>query len=142
MEGSHAAGDFLADLGHADFSLGSVVIERGVEVGGEPQVVVGAFEEPPGQGAVFLLDFVGRVQACADDGGVADQVGVGGQDARVDGVGPGLLGGIDRPLQGQEGVGDLAGPAPPLAPGAGVVVGHGGQLPQDVRVAQDVGGSG
>jgi hypothetical protein len=49
-EGAHAAGDFLPDFHHADFSFGGVV-ERASPWGvGEAQVVVDAFETGKGGG--------------------------------------------------------------------------------------------
>ncbi len=41
-EGAHAAGDFLPDFGHADFSFRGIVIGRDRGVGGEAQVVIEA----------------------------------------------------------------------------------------------------
>ena len=67
---AHAAGDLDAELAHPDVLLGSVIVERDLQVMGKPEIVTGAVAHPGRQGVPFLLQL-------AAAGGVQDDPGIG-----------------------------------------------------------------
>jgi hypothetical protein len=101
---------------------------------GEPEVVVLAVGQPPGQGVVLSheLACAGGGLAVPDQGGGAVGAELGGQGSRVRGAAvAGRL--AHQCLHRGDRVGGLGGPAP-LA--GGCAVGDGLQFPQGVRAAQ------
>ena len=131
--GAHGAGYFLSDLRHTDFLFGGVVGERYRRVVGEFQVVGLPSVDAPGQGSVFAAQGAGRVSRGEE--GVPDQGGVFGDGAGIDGLFRGRGRGV---MEGQQGTGDLVGPAPGVGGvGGGVVVGDGLELTEKVRIMQN-----
>jgi hypothetical protein len=91
---AHAAGDLDAELAHPDDLLSFIVVERNLQVMGEPQVVVGAVAHPGREGVPFVLQL-------AAAGGVQDDPGISRlaeppallfEDLRVDGPAAGACG--------------------------------------------------
>ena len=61
----HAAGDLDAQLAHPDDPFSFAVIERYLQVTGEPEIVLAPVEHPGREGAAFLLQLAaaGGVQS-------------------------------------------------------------------------------
>ena len=145
-EGAEAAGDLLPDFRHADVSLGQIVVERNVGVGGEREVGGVPVTDPPGQGPMFGSERAGVGMFAwvgAEPGGVQQEPGLLGQHEGI-GCLPGRPGGVDGGSDAQVCVEGLLGPAPAAdragGSAGGVVVGDDGELAQNVSSAQDVAG--
>ncbi len=113
-ECAQASGHFLPEFDHADVAFGPVVVCGYSPVGGEPEVVSLAVEQPAGKRVVFFHHVAGRGGGGCDTDlrDRAVELDLCGQGIGVEGVGAGgdRLG--DQLLHGDERVRGLGGPAP------------------------------